>query len=82
MKLLSCFFLDDVLCSFRRSEKFGMMDRCESCEHYKRFNREMAEEEDKFFDGVDRAEKLRERYMKGEISEEEFRKGFLSLDWE
>ena len=50
MKILSCVFFDDVLCSFRRSEKSGIMDRCMNCEHFARFNREMQKEEEEFFE--------------------------------
>jgi len=48
-KLLSCVFLRDVLCAFRKSERSYVMERCSTCEHYKRFEREMEEEEDEFF---------------------------------
>ena len=53
-KLLSCFFLTDVLCSFRKTEEFGVMDRCLRCSHYKRFMREMEEEEDEMWEEIDR----------------------------
>jgi hypothetical protein len=54
-KVLPCVFFDDVLCSFRRSEKSGIMRRCLGCEHYKKFVEEMEKEEDEFFDEVERA---------------------------
>jgi len=44
-KLLSCVFSSHVSCSFRKSEKFGIMNRCLRCPHYKRFEREMDEED-------------------------------------
>ena len=57
-KSLSCLFLLDVLCSFRKSEKkFGIMDRCLKCEHYKRFLKEMAEEDERVMDEIDRIRK-------------------------
>ena len=40
-KVLSCLFWKDVLCSFRKSENFGFMDRCLKCSHYLRFLRLM-----------------------------------------
>jgi len=52
-KLLSCLFLLDVWCSFRKSEKFTMMDRCLKCKHYERFLREMDEEDEKVMDEID-----------------------------
>ena len=45
-KLLSCFFDDDVLCSFRKSEKSGIMNRCFKCPFYKKFVEEMEKEEE------------------------------------
>ena len=53
-KLLFCVFSSDVLCSFRKSEKFGVMDRCLKCRYYKEFLREMAEEDEKVMDEIDR----------------------------
>ena len=44
-KLLSCFFDDDVLCSYRKSEKSGIMNRCFKCPYYKKFKEEMEREE-------------------------------------
>ena len=49
-KVLSCGFWNDVLCSYRKSEKFGVMDRCLKCRHYERFLRAMAEEDEKVMD--------------------------------
>jgi len=52
-KLLSCMFLLHVLCSYRRYEKTGIMDRCLECSHYKRFLREMAEQDLLVMDEID-----------------------------
>ena len=54
MKCLPCVFDDDVLCSYRKSEKFGIMDRCLKCRHYEEFLRVMAEEDEKVMDEIDR----------------------------
>jgi len=54
LKLLSCLFLDDVLCSFRESDGSGFMDRCLKCRRYKRFMREMDEEDERVMDEIDR----------------------------
>ena len=51
-KVLSCFFLTDVLCSYRKYEKIGVMSRCLKCQYYERFKREMDEEEEEFWDEV------------------------------
>ena len=56
-KLLSCVFWDDVWCSYRKSEKVGVMDRCMKCRHYRRLIREMEKEEEEFFEEVERARK-------------------------
>ena len=56
-KLLSCFFLPDVLCSYRKTEEFGVMNRCQKCAHYARFWQEMDEEEEKFWNEVDKIRK-------------------------
>lgn len=47
LRLLSCVFLLDILCSFRKSEKSYIMHRCFSCRYYRRFMREMEEEDRK-----------------------------------
>jgi len=54
MKVLSCVFFDDVLCSYRKNERFGVMSRCFKCRHYRKFKREMDEEEEEFFEEVER----------------------------
>lgn len=56
-KLLSCLFLSDVLCSFRKSEHFAIMNRCLKCRHFYRFNREMDEEDEKVMGEIDRIRK-------------------------
>lgn len=56
-KLFSCFFLSDVLCSFRTNEKFGVMSRCLKCPHYRRFVREMDEEDERVMDEIDKIRK-------------------------
>jgi len=53
-KLFSCFFLPDVLCSFRKNENFGVMSRCSKCPHYERFWQELDDEEEKFWEEVAR----------------------------
>jgi hypothetical protein len=57
-KLLSCLFLLDVLCVFRKTEKFGIMNRCSKCLHYKRFLREMEEEEEQFWEEEEKIRKF------------------------
>ena len=52
-----CFFLLDVLCSFRLTDKSVVMERCFRCSRYVEFVREMEEEEDAFFEEVERIRK-------------------------
>ena len=53
LKVLPCVFSEKVLCSHRKSVKVYIMDRCWECSELARFEREMDEEEEKFFDEVD-----------------------------
>jgi len=64
-KILPCFFLPDVLCSFRKSEKSVPMDRCFKCKYYRRFMREMDEEEERVWAEIDKIRKY--GYPKGEL---------------
>jgi len=52
-EILPCVFLDDVLCSYRKTEKVKVMNRCWKCEHYKRFLREMEEEDARDMEEID-----------------------------
>ena len=79
-KLLSCIFLTDLLCSFRKTDDFRPMQRCFSCKHYLRFMREMEEEDARVMSGIDRLHEVRGRWERGEISEEEFRKQYDVID--
>jgi hypothetical protein len=53
-KVLSCLFMTNVLCSFRKREGYGVMDRCMKCPHYEEFLRIMDEEDEKVMDEIDR----------------------------
>jgi len=53
-KVLSCVLYDDILCVHRKTEKFGLMDRCLECSHYERFLAEMLEQDMKEFEEIDR----------------------------
>jgi len=77
-----CFFSNAVVCSFRKHDAVGFMARCESCEHYKRFNREMDEEDVKMMDAIDKIHELSASFHRGEICEEEYRKRYFELDRE
>lgn len=54
VKVFRCSFFDVVLCSFKKNGKFVVLHRCMKCSHYVRFMRGMEQEEDEFFDEVDR----------------------------
>ena len=80
LKGLRCVFYDNVLCSYRKSLRCGVMDRCLKCDYYVTFMHEMAEEDDKVMDELDEMHRLHECYLCGEISEEELRKRFFAYD--
>ena len=52
-----CSFYRDVVCSHKTSARFVVLGVCYKCPHYRSFMREMDDEEDKFFDEVDKARK-------------------------
>lgn len=56
-KILSCAFLLDVLCSFRKTVKFVVMSRCLECPHYKRFMKEMDEGDQEEGEEVEKIQK-------------------------
>ena len=53
-KVLSCLFLPHILCSYRKTEKLGVMDRCLNCRYYREFLRIMHAEDMKVMDEIDR----------------------------
>jgi len=53
-KILPCIFLNDILCSFRKTEKFAIMDRCLRCRYYREFLLEMQAEDEAVMDEIDR----------------------------
>ncbi len=57
IRLPCVFFANEILCSFRKSEKSGVTNRCLLCEHYKRFCDEIEKEEEAFFGEVDKMRK-------------------------
>jgi hypothetical protein len=65
-KLLSCAFLPDVLCSYRKDAKFGVMARCFKCPHYVRFIREMDQEDEEIDKEVEDAFANPEKYLRGQ----------------
>ena len=48
-----CVLSNYVLCSFRKSEKSGVMGRCLKCSHFERFMDSMDREEEEFFEMVE-----------------------------
>jgi len=65
-KLLSCAFLPDVLCSFRKTEQLAILEQCLKCEHYARFMHEMDEEDEATDAFCEWAHKNPEAYLRGE----------------
>jgi hypothetical protein len=58
LKGLFCVFVDDVSCKYRKSVKFHVMHRCWGCRHFKRYNREMLEVDEKVMDEIDEERRL------------------------
>jgi len=52
-KLFSCLFLSDVLCSYVKGQRSGVLDRCMKCRHYERFLSIMDAEDEKVMDEID-----------------------------
>jgi len=57
LKCLPCVFFDDILCSYRKDVRSGVMGRCLKCCHYRRFEREMDEEDEKIMDEIDKIQR-------------------------
>ena len=79
LKVLSCVFWNDVLCSFRKSESFGIMERCFTCRHHERFLFAMADQDEKEAYEVDELHELSRVHESGEMSDEEFRKRYFEI---
>jgi hypothetical protein len=58
---LPCFFWDDVLCSYRKDARAGVMVRCWKCAEFERFEREMDEEDEKIMDEIDEERRVLQR---------------------
>jgi hypothetical protein len=65
LKVLSCAFWNNVLCSFRKIEEFGIMPRCLKCPHYLRFVREMDEDDERVMDEIDEIRANPDAYLRG-----------------
>jgi len=57
VKVLSCVFFHNVLCSHRKSAKVFIMDRCFGCSHFLRFEHEMDVEDERVMDEIDEIRK-------------------------
>lgn len=51
--VLSCSFLDDVLCPYRKTARPCLMERCWKCRYFNRFNRDMLAVDEKVMDEID-----------------------------
>ena len=61
LKLLLCVFWDDVLCSYRKDGRAGVMARCWKCAEFERFEREMDEEDERIMNEIDEERRVLER---------------------
>lgn len=53
-KPLPCVLWDDVTCRYRKSEKVLVMVRCWHCREFRRFVREMGEDDAKIMDDIEK----------------------------
>jgi hypothetical protein len=60
-KCLPCVFLPDVLCSYRKDARVGVMARCWKCAEFERFECEMDEEDERVMDEIDEERRVLER---------------------
>ena len=67
LKVLLCVFLDDVVCSFRKDARFGVMSRCFKCRHYLRFEMEMDEENELVMNEIDEIRKHPETFSREDL---------------
>jgi restriction endonuclease len=65
LKPLSCLFLDDVLCSYRKDERLTVLSRCFKCPHYERWQRMMDEDDERMMDEIDEMRKRLDRHSAG-----------------
>ena len=66
-KVFKCVFFDDVLCSFRKYEGRGMMERCENCEVFKEWMRLMDEADMWEEEEIDRMRDDLEKWGSGDL---------------
>jgi hypothetical protein len=57
VKVLSCVFFSNILCSHRKSAKVFIMNRCHECSHFLRFEHEMDVEDERVMDEIDEIRK-------------------------
>ena len=81
-----CKFLSDVKCPHRHTAKqrksFSVNRFCFQCPQYGRYVTRFEENEDLIDDAVVRLDAVRERWVRGEISEDEFRRLYFLIDRE
>lgn len=53
LKILPCLFWNDVVCSYRKDTRSGIMSRCLTCVHYRKFEADMDEADEKMMDEID-----------------------------
>jgi hypothetical protein len=53
-----CWITNDVVCSYRKSAKIAMMDRCYSCAELERAEREMDKEDEESWKEIDEVHRL------------------------
>jgi hypothetical protein len=67
LKRFACVCWDDITCPHLKRRKFSALYKCVKCPHYKRFEREMEEQEVEDAEFVEAVERDPEAYLRGEI---------------
>jgi len=67
LKCLPCVFLPDVLCAYCKGKGFGVMARCFTCSHFRRFEHEMDEEDERVMDEIDEIRKHPETFSREDL---------------
>ena len=67
LEILPCVFFSDVFRTFRKDSRVTVLVRCSTCREYLRFEREMDEEEERFWVFEQAVRANPEAYMRGEL---------------
>ena len=64
-KKFPCSWVIRVLCPHKKTRNFALLSQCFECSHYREFLRDMAEEDEKVMDDIDRERRELSEVRKG-----------------